>query len=122
MEQGLAMSVLPYSLYTKYGQQPRSPLKLLMDKEAYGVRHGTNMPKGEGWLGNIGTAEEPVTEYTINVDGREIPTVVPTLDKDEVKGLSQTALKGTEIPQSVVEKAIRFANERNRQGLSQFKD
>ena len=109
-------------LAAKYGYEARSPLELLTAAENWGYRHNTNQPKGNGWLGNIGTEDTPVTEYTVGVGGREIPTVVPTLTKGEVAVVRDAAMKGKMVPQEVIQKAIQFANERNHRGLFQFKD
>lgn len=113
MNQGLA---------SKYGYEARSPVDLLSAIENWGYRHGTDQPKGEGWLGNIGTEDMPVTEYTVNIDGREVPTAVPTLSKGQVEAVSKAASSGSRVPEDVLRKAIQFANERNSKGLSQFKD
>lgn len=113
MEQGLAK---------EYGYEARSPLDNLVAVAKYGYRHGTTQPKGEGWLGNVGTKENPVTEFTVNVDGREIPTLIPGLAFKEVMQIRGSATKGKELPYKIVDKAARFANDRNSRGLSQFKD
>lgn len=118
MSEGLAQIMS----YGRFASRDRSPLDKLVAAERYGYRHGTNQPKGEGWLGNIGTKEEPVTEYTVNVNGREIPTIIPGLGFSEVMAIRGSALKGTALPNSIVDKAAKFAEERNRNGLSQFKD
>jgi len=92
---------------------------------SYGMRpDGT--PKGRGWLGEIPHSSGSVmTEYSIGVDmdGKEtlIPTIVPTLTKDEI-GILQNMQKGQKLPQSIIDKAVQHARERMKTGKSPFKD
>ena len=118
----IGMLYQPLGLAEAYGVDNRSPVDLVTAAENWGYRYGTNQPKGEGWLGNVGTKDTAVTEYTINAGGRELPTLVPTLNKEEINAVRHAALSGTRVPDSVTKKAIDWANMRNSQGLSQFKD
>ena len=92
----------------------------------YGLRpDGT--PKGKGWLGEIPhTSGKVMTEYSIGVDfdGKEtlIPTLVPTLDKNEIKQLQNINLKGGKLPKNIMDKAVQHAIEQMKQGKSPFKD
>lgn len=93
----------------------------------YGNRNdGTK--KGEGWLGAIRTRKGSVmTELSVGVeiDGKEteIPTVVPTLTKEEVDYLANIAddPKG-QIPDSIIKKAVEHARKQINQGKSPFKE
>jgi hypothetical protein len=80
-------------------------------------------PKGDGFLGPLKTPDGSVaTEVSIgvNIDGKEtlIPTLVPTLTQDEI----QTVLKGGNIPQPILDKAVAHAKERMAAGKSPFAD
>ena len=93
----------------------------------YGKRNdGT--PKGRGYLGQVRNARgEIMTELTIgvNMDGKEteIPTLVPTLTAEEVAYLKMMDPdRGEDIPDQILEKAIRFAEDRRSQGLPVFAD
>jgi len=77
--------------------------------------------KGEGWLGPIKTTDGRVmTELTIgvNIDGKEtdIPTLVPTLTKDEIALLAS----GKPATDAIVQKAINHAVSRISKGLSPY--
>jgi hypothetical protein len=91
----------------------------------YGYRlDGT--PKGAGWLGPITHSNgATLTELAmgVSIDGKEIliPSIVPTLTKDEIKVL-QNLPKGQRTPDSIAQKAIQHAIERIKQGKSPFKD
>ena len=90
----------------------------------YGLRpDGTK--KGNGWLGKMKMTDgsnQDMTEYSITdgLGGKDIlmPSVVPTLSRDEVNYL----LGGGKVTPEITNKAIEHAKERMRQGLSPFKD
>ena len=84
----------------------------------YGLRRdGT--PKGAGYFGEIKNEDGTFsTELSINVDGREIPVLVPTLTDEEIRKLQV----GGEIPQAIVDKAVKHAAMREAQGKSPFAD
>ncbi len=90
------------------------------DEYGYGLRpNGT--PKGQGWLGPLPMTDGTggiATELTINVDGEDIPLIVPTLGVDELDYI----LKGNQPTRSMVDKAAEFANKRRRQGFSIYAD
>jgi len=80
--------------------------------------------KGGGYLGVIPDATgRPMTEFSIgvNMDGKEveIPTLVPTLDADEIEYL-RSMKPGTMIPLRIRQKAVDHAKSRMSQGLSPF--
>jgi hypothetical protein len=82
--------------------------------------------KGQGYLGPLTNSQgQTMTEYSIgvNIDGRdmEIPTIVPTLDENEIQYLLNMR-DDMPLPPSIQRKAIDHAIERQRQGLSPFAD
>jgi hypothetical protein len=101
-------------------------------KNDFGTRvDGT--PKGEGFLGRIeGPDGKPMTEVSIQyddvLDGKPIPTLVPTLTSEEIAYLRKHGtgyMDSTEDPkmvESIQRKAIDHARERDGKGLSPFAD
>ena len=78
-------------------------------------------PKGNGFLGPLQRPDGNIsTELSIGVDigGQEalIPSIVPTLTKEELDSL----LAGGEMTPEIVDKATKHAQERMSQGLSPF--
>ena len=106
----------------KFVDKKTSPLDKISRLTKYGTRHNSTQPKGEGWLGNIGTKSRPVTEYTIGHKGAEIPTAVPTLTSEEARGLGLDATFNRMPSRAVIKKARQWADRRWSQGKSQFKD
>ena len=91
----------------------------------YGFRpDGT--AKGEGYLGVLKRPDGGVmTEYSVgvNINGKEmdIPSIVPTLNKDEVNQILN--LKDGELPSdAIIAKATSFAEDRIAKGLPVFHD
>lgn len=89
---------------------------------SYGLRTDGS-PKGKGWMGELKMKDgsgRVATELSIGVgiDGKEqlIPSLVPTLDKDELDHL----LKGGEVTEQIVHKAIQHAMPLIRSGKSPF--
>lgn len=89
----------------------------------YGLRpDGT--PKGRGWLGEIRLPDGGVaTEYSIgvNIGGREvdIPTLVPTLTREEVDLMANDIIpNGKRVPGAIVAKAVAHAKEMWNRGHS----
>lgn len=81
--------------------------------------------KGTGFLGVLKRPDGGVsTELSINVpvDGEAmaIPTLVPTLDPDEVKWMLGLPKPGVLVPESVVQKAIDHARKRIAKGEPVF--
>ena len=88
--------------------------------EAYGQR-ADGTPKGTGFLGELQRPDGRVsTELSIGVEmgGEEVelPLLVPTLSKKEITLL----LNGKEPTKAIVDKAIKYAQERMKKGLSPF--
>jgi len=89
-------------------------------------------PKGNGWLGVLPVTYPDgktgvATEYSVGVKigGKDviIPTLIPTLTPEEQKLMLESVIpqKG-KVPQAILMKAVEFAAERLRQGLSPFKE
>ena len=90
----------------------------------YGQRYGSAAPKGLGFLGPLLRPDGQVmSEYSIgvNLDGRqvEIPSIVPTLTKQELATLL-TLKDGQAPPKSVIDKAIAYARTRLAGGYDAF--
>jgi hypothetical protein len=91
-------------------------MELLARQQAYGKRaDGTQ--KDRGYLGELQTPRGDImTEYSVNIDGREVPSVIPTLHPAELNYILQTEI----VPRSVDHKLYKHARERVRQGKSPF--
>ncbi len=90
------------------------------DGAGYGLRP-SGAVKGQGWLGPLPMTDgsgRVATELTITVDDREIPLIVPTLSKKEIDSL----LAGEKPTRTIINKAIEFAEEREKQGFSVYAD
>lgn len=89
---------------------------------AFGSRpDGT--PKGMGWLGPLRNARgEVVSEYSVgvNIDGRDmdIPTLVPTLNRDEIQEVLRASEEGRAPSDAVIRKASLFARRQIASGAS----
>lgn len=92
------------------------------DAMRYGKRpDGT--AKGKGWLGEMKRPDGGVsTELSVQFDdvlgGKPIPLLVPTLTPAEIEHL----LSGKPATPGIHDKAIQHAIDRNKNGLSPFKD
>lgn len=81
--------------------------------------------KGTGFLGVLKNEKgQDVTEYSVGVqiDGKEIdvPTLVPTLTDEEIQIVLKASATGEQLPNSIIEKATRFAQQRLANGESQY--
>jgi len=83
----------------------------------YGDRE-TGEAKDTGALGEIRmpNGRDVMTEYSINVDGREMPSIVEGMHPADVNYIRETG----SVPQDAVATAIRSANKREARGLSPF--
>lgn len=75
--------------------------------------------KGPGWLGNLKHSNgKTSTELSIEVDGEDIPSLVPTLNKEEVDHM----LSGKRPTSEIVRKAVEHARKRRAEGKSPYKE
>jgi hypothetical protein len=99
----------------------------------YGMRNDGKGKKYTGWLGEQKRIDNPKavsTEISIgtNINGKEveIPLMVPTLDKKELKYLlsvdPEQAGFFDKMPKTIINKAVEHANMRMQQGKSPFKE
>ena len=81
------------------------------------------MKSTQGFLGPIQTETGVMTEFSVGIelDGTkiEIPTLVPTLTNSEIEILKQ-AKTAKDIPESIIDKAVKHAKKRIKQGKSAF--
>lgn len=89
----------------------------------YGKR-ADGSEKGDGYFGAVKRPDGNVsTELSIgvNLGGKEveIPTMVPTLSAEELR-LLMSAPDGQMPPETIVQKAVDFAKQRQLQGLPYF--
>lgn len=81
------------------------------------------MKSTQGFLGPIQTETGVMTEFSVGIelDGSniEIPTLVPTLTNSEIEILKQTKT-ANDIPDSIIDKAVKHAKKRIKQGKSPF--
>lgn len=94
----------------------------------YDMTNAGNRPdgskKGSGFLGVLkGANGNAMTEYSVGVqiDGKEmdVPTLVPTLSRAEVKTVLNLK-DGEKLPEAIVQKAVDHAKDRIAQGKSVF--
>jgi hypothetical protein len=92
----------------------------------YGNRYGTKDPKASGYFGELQTpiANNVATEYSVgqNINGKglEMPSIVPTLTRDELEQTLIAAGSGNQPSQSVYDKSLQYAKDRIAQGRSPF--
>jgi hypothetical protein len=91
----------------------------------YGTRHNSTDPKGDGYFGALerpdgsGVMSEFSIGVTINGKETEIPTLVPSLTKDEVAHILAMD-DGDPMPASIVRKARAHAEARIKAGKNPF--
>jgi hypothetical protein len=87
------------------------------DLLGYGNRE-TGEAKGKGALGEIRMPDgrDVMTEYSINVDGREMPSIVEGMHPADVNYIRETGI----VPEDAIATAIRSANRREAEGKSAF--
>lgn len=81
--------------------------------------------KGTGYLGILTNSNgDSVTEYSVgvNIYGQEIdvPTLVPTLTRDEVGQVLKATANDAMPPMHIIQKATEYATKRLEQGLPVF--
>lgn len=73
--------------------------------------------KGPGFFGNLQhITGMPSTEISIGIDNMEVPSLVPTLTRDEINFL----LQGNKPSKKIADKAAEYAKMRASQGKSPF--
>jgi hypothetical protein len=116
------MDGLAYQLAVMQRPQQRSPVDMVTGGQ-YGFRYNSNQPKGNGWLGNVGSGDTAVTEYSTEYKGREIPTLIPGLSKEQVATVVKEATTGErQNLDSTIGLARKFADDRAQLGYGPFKD
>lgn len=114
-----AQLVTAYSQSLGQGRYPQT----LDDPSMY---RADGSRKGPGFLGALKRPDGKVSSELsigVNIDGKEveIPTLVPTLSKDEVNWLiTQDISDPKKIPISIQQKAVDFARQRMAAGKSPF--
>lgn len=77
--------------------------------------------KGGGWLGPLTNSKgETVTEYSIEIDGVNMPLLVPTLTPAETQQVLNSTVTGERPSEAIVEKAFAHAQARIAEGKSPF--
>ena len=89
----------------------------LYEFKDYGNRE-TGEPKDTGALGEIRmpNGRDVMTEYSINVDGREMPSIVEGMHPADVNYIRETGI----VPRDAQAVAVRSANKREASGQSPF--
>ena len=83
----------------------------------YGLRHSGEGAKGKGYFGDLPTKSgRTATEYSIEDESGEYPSLVPTLTKKELNHL----LADKKPTDEIYDKAESWANERKKNGKSPF--
>jgi hypothetical protein len=96
-----------------------NPYGLRAYQNPNGTYGGQMMPKTTGWQGvNKNLQGQDVTELSIGDQRGDFPSIVPTLNANELAQIVQNQ----NITPSARQKAQEFANLRRSQGLSPFKD
>jgi len=85
--------------------------------QGFGMRHDGSAPKGNGFLGVLkGSDGKAMSEYSVGFDGRDMPTMVPTLSPEELKHI----LGGGGTTPAIIKKAFAHGMSRLGQGRSPF--
>ena len=113
--------------YSKYWQDVEPPKEFAEGgavdiDEAYEFRdfglRQTGEPKEEGALGLIRMPDgmTDMTEYSINVDGKEMPSIIEGMHPADINYIRETG----DVPEDAVRTAIHNARKREAQGKSPF--
>jgi hypothetical protein len=88
-----------------------------MAKKDYGKRE-TGEEKSSGALGEIRmpNGRDVMTEYSINVDGTEMPSIVEGMHPADINYIRETKI----VPEDVKSVAVRSASKRKAEGKSPF--
>lgn len=84
----------------------------------YGTRHGSTAKKERGFLGEIRLPDgrDVMTEKSISVDGREIPSIVRGQHPADTNYIRETG----NVPEDVIGTAVNSARRRMAEGKSPF--
>jgi hypothetical protein len=113
----LSGDIAPFGGASNIGDGTESMLS--QDRYGFGLRHDKKAYKGMGFLGDLRDPQGVhMTEYSmgVNFDGEEveIPSIVPTLTKKELKEI----VNNKNVPDTAVQKAVDFARKRIKEGKS----
>ena len=88
----------------------------------YGLRHSSEGVKGKGYFGSLPTKSgRTATEYSIEDESGEYPSLVPTLTKKQLDYVLKTGLpRDTEETKEIEGKARAHADKRRNEGKSPF--
>ena len=88
----------------------------------YGLRHSGEGAKGKGYFGELPAKDGDVaTEYSMEDDSGEFPSLVPTLTKEQLDYALKTGLpRGTDETREIEKKARAHADKRRKEGKSPF--
>ena len=123
----ISMTTQEYFDLLEQGKEEEADAKLARSEELDAMsdfgKRSDGTPKGRGWLGPMDMTDgsgQVMTENTVgvNIDGKEteIPTLVPTLSKEDINYL----LAGNAPSEEIVGKAVEHARGRLEKGLSPF--
>jgi len=110
-------------------REPKSTTEQLILQKQGGKFSGLRQDgtaKGIGWKGSIPVEGKNLSHYATersigapDINGKErlLPSIVPTLNDKETRNAASGKLD-----KDIVRKAIKFADDRERQGLSPFRD
>ena len=88
----------------------------------YGLRHSSEGVKGKGYFGELpAKGGDVATEYSIEDESGEYPSLVPTLTKKQLDYVLKTGLpRDTEETKEIEGKARAHADKRRNEGKSPF--
>jgi len=103
-------------------RQVQAPYGLRSYIKPDGSYGGQQMPKGEGWLGQVKSKNGDIsTELSVEDESGMYPLIVPTLDNSQLQGLL-SARSMDEIPDIVYQKAKQHAEAMKGRGRSPFRE
>lgn len=99
-----------------------TPYGLRSYKTEDGSYGGEMMPKGLGWLGALPNTNGDVsTELSIGDESGEFPSLVPTLNKEQINQLLNLQ-ENEQVPTEIYKLARQHADKMRSQGRSPFKE
>lgn len=95
-------------------------------EENYGNRYNSTDKKGRGWLGNVGTKEAVVTEYSVGEGKTARPLITPNIERGSLKAVVAEAVSGKKTSDGefarVDKTSSAWAEKRRAMGSSPYKD